>query len=68
MPLGSWLSDKYRSRAIPYAIFNIISVIGFIMLLSTGNKVIGVVACCFVAAGCVSLSPCPLPSDGGVEY
>ena len=52
MPVGCWVSDKYQARAKPYAAFCSLSLVGFVILLSTTNKVAAMAGCCFVAAGC----------------
>lgn len=64
-PLASWLSDRYRCRAIPLAICLSTSIVGFFILLSTTNKVALIAGCCFVAAGAY---PCITIGASWISY
>lgn len=50
-PLCSYLADRYKMLAIPFAGCLLTSIIGFIIILSTANKTASIAGCCFVAAG-----------------
>lgn len=47
----AYIADRYKMKANVTLVSMAITIIGFIILLSTGDKVAGLVACCFVAAG-----------------
>ena len=50
-PILCYISDKTRMRAIPMIFCLLTSIVGFIILLSTVNKVALIAGCCFVATG-----------------
>jgi MFS family permease len=48
---AGWLADKYKQRGIFMLGFEAVSVVGFAMLLSTGNPVVQYVGTFFVTSG-----------------
>ncbi|KAL6246868.1 hypothetical protein RBB50_006175 [Rhinocladiella similis] len=52
VPSVSILADRTNKRAIPFLICMSTSVVGFVVVLATTNKVALVVGCSLIAAGC----------------
>lgn len=51
LPVAAILSDRMNNRALPLLGCLMTSVIGFVIVMATTNKVALIAGCCFVAAG-----------------
>lgn len=51
LPIAAILSDRVNRRALPLLVCVVTSVVGFVIVLATTNKVALIAGCCFVAAG-----------------
>ncbi|OKL55471.1 hypothetical protein UA08_09207 [Talaromyces atroroseus] len=51
LPIGNILADRYDKKGVPTLICLGVCLIGYILLLSSTNKVVLIAGCCFVSAG-----------------